>query len=986
MDNERARLAGEAHAVARWRKWGPYIADRAWGTVREDYSANGDAWSFLPHDLARSKAYRWGEDGIAGFSDRYQILCWSMALWNERDPILKERYFGLVPTEGNHGEDVKEYYFYVDALPSHAYQRMIYKYPQAAFPYARLVEENRRRSSGDPEFELLDTGIFDEDRYFDIEIEVAKEDDESLVFRITAHNRGPDRAPLHLIPQLWFRNTWSWAAEHAPQPVISRIQREDGSLVLLADDSATPPLTGLLLPHRLGPHALELPRGARTLFTDNETNMPRVFGPASASLSRYTKDAFHRRIVDGDEQAVNPDERGTKACGWMRVEIEAGEAFVMRMRLAPEGQPADRGPRTAVKDERGASTDRSASAVAPLPAGEGGASGEHSEERAPGEGRASRADSIDATIAARRAEADQFYESIHPLRATADEKNIQRQAFAGLLWTKQSYLFDVDVWLDGDDPRHPPPSERQNGRNARWRHLNSMRILSMPDKWEYPWFGAWDLAFHAVVFALIDGEFAKEQLWLMLFEQFQHPNGQLPAYEWEFSDLNPPVHAWAVWRVYNMDRIRAGRADTAFLEKCFHKLLLNFTWWVNKVDSDGNNVFEGGFLGLDNITVFDRSDPLPGGATLEQSDATGWMGMFCLVMMRIALELAKSNPVYEGLATKFFEHYVYIGAAMKMKRGDRTLWDEQDHFFYDLVRFPDGSAMPFRVRSLVGLIPLYAIERLEGKWIEPFHVFRENLQWFLTHRQEIVDRSVTTVQHDGDFTHVLAVVDQNQLQHLLARVVDPTEFHSPHGMRSLSKFHRAHPFTFGDKSVGYEPAEAVWIVKGGNSNWRGPVWMPASFLMIESLRKLEKAFGGSIRVAIAGGEEPDKASVLEDTRAEEGIGAGAAPADARARGMNISVAATAAPEQTISLSGLALRMADGLIGIFVRDAAGYRPVNGPRGSRKSDRFAHDPHWRDLILFYEYFNGDTAEGLGASHQTGWTALVANLIDEWRGGGE
>jgi len=937
MTAERQRLGGDAHALARWRKWGPYLSDRAWGTVREDYSANGDAWNFLPHDLARSKAYRWGEDGIAGVSDRYQVLCWSMAFWNERDPILKERYFGLTPNEGNHGEDVKEYYFYVDALPSHAYQRMIYKYPQRAFPYAELIERNRARGSAETEYELIDTGVFDDNRYFDIEIEIAKEDEDSLAMRVTAHNRGPERAPLHLIPQLWFRNVWAWDGRNAATPMIAAVDDR----TLLADDSAAPPLAGLLHETRLGPHRLELPPGTRLLFTDNETNAPRVFGPWARSRSAYTKDAFHRRIVDGDEHAVNPAMRGTKACGWLRVEIDPGQSYVMDMRL--------QSPLPAVREEGGAS--------------------------APGEGRP-----VPDVIAVRRAEANEFYESLHPKNATTEEKNIQRQAFAGLLWNKQSYLFDVDIWLDGDDPAWPPPPERHNGRNARWRHLNSMRILSMPDKWEYPWFAAWDLAFQSIVFALIDAPFAKEQLWLMLFEQFQHPNGQIPAYEWEFSDLNPPVHAWAVWRVYNMDRIRSGAADRVFLEKCFHKLMLNFTWWVNKVDGDGNNVFEGGFLGLDNITVFDRSETLPGGAHLEQSDGTGWMGMFCLVMMRIALELAKENDTYEGLATKFFEHYVYIGAAMKMLRGDKTLWDTEDGFFYDLLRFPDGSGVPFRVRSLVGLIPLYAIERLERKWIEPFAVFRENLEWFIKHRRDIVESCVTTVQRDGDVTHVLAVVDQAQLQHLLAYVVDRKEFLSRHGVRSLSKAHQQNPFRFAGRAVGYEPGEAVEKLKGGNSNWRGPVWFPTSFLIIESLRKLEKAFGGDVKVALHAAEtttEQPLPATMADTRADEGLGAGAA----RARGRSISTSVPAVRSTT--LSGLAGDIANRMIRIFLPDRDGYRPLHGPRGTRKAELFAKDPHWRELILFYEYFHGDSGEGLGASHQTGWTALIASLIDEWRG---
>ncbi len=913
-DAEHVRLAGDAHELARWRHWGPYLADRAWGTVREDYSADSDPWRYFPHDQARSKAYRWGEDGIAGFCDRYQILCWSMAFWNERDPILKERYFGLVPNEGNHGEDVKECYFYVDALPTHAYQRMLYKYPQREYPYLQLIEENRRRGYGDPEYELIDTGIFDDGRYFDIEIEVAKETPESLVFRVSAHNRGPERAPIHLIPNLWFRNTWSWAGAKS-KPLI-RAQGE----TLLADDCDAPPLEGLLRDTRLGPHVLELPAGAELLFTENETGL---------------KDAFDRRIVHGDASGLRA--QGTKACGWMRFDVEPGQAAVMEMRLHPMGAPADSG---AVPAEAGTYT-------------------------------------VSEVIALRRREADEFYAAIHPPKASDEEKNVQRQAFAGMLWSKQSYLFDVDVWLDGDDPAHPPPQERNHGRNYRWRHLNSMRILSMPDKWEYPWFAAWDLAFHAVVFALIDPHYAKEQLWLMLFEQFQHPNGQIPAYEWEFSDLNPPVQAWAVWRVYNMDRIRSGKGDLEFLERCFHKLLLNFTWWVNKVDREGNNVFEGGFLGLDNITLFDRSQ-VPGGAVLEQSDATGWMGMFSLVMMRIALELARKDSVYEGLATKFFEHYVYIGAAMKMLRGDRTLWDQEDGFFYDLLRYPDGSAVPFRVRSLVGLIPLYAIERLEKQWIEPFPVFRENMNWFIKHRRDIVERCVTTVVYDHDFTHVLAVVDQNQLQHLLSRVVDPNEFLSPFGMRSLSKFHETHPFTFGDASVGYEPAESRTWLKGGNSNWRGPVWFPTTFLMIESLRKLEKAFGGDVRVNVTEDEITDRHidPDMADARMTEGSGGGA-----RARGMTMGP--TAAPAaHSITLTGLAARLADRSIHIFLPDGDGYRPVHGARGTRKAELFAHDPHWKDLLLFFEYFNGDTGEGLGASHQTGWTGLVANLIDEWR----
>ncbi|HEY5611200.1 MAG TPA: glucosidase, partial [Thermoanaerobaculia bacterium] len=689
------------------------------------------------------------------------------------------------------------------------------------------------------------------------------------------------------------------------EPAIRAIELPDGRRALLADDSTAPPLPGLLADTRLGRHVLELPSDVELLFTNNETNFERLYG--SPSRTPYTKDAFHRRIVNGEIGATNPEERGTKACARLRIEIPAGGEATIRMRLRPHRETPN----------------------SPL---------KRAQKRVPDE-ETSWAKALDEVFAARRAEADEFYESVHPPKATRDEKNVQRQAFAGMIWSKQSYLYDVAVWLDGDNPHSPPPPQRHHGRNRHWRHLNSMRILSMPDKWEYPWFAAWDLAFHTVPFAVVDAEFAKEQLWLMLFEQFQHPNGQIPAYEWEFSDLNPPVHAWAVWRVYNMDRIRNGRADMQFLENCFHKLLLNFTWWVNKVDREGNNVFEGGFLGLDNITVVDRSEPLPGGAVLEQSDATGWMGMFCLVMMRMGLELAKQNPVYEGLATKFFQHYVYIGAAMKMKRGNRTLWDDEDGFFYDLLRFPDGQATPFRVRSLVGLIPLYAIERLEGTWLAPFPKFLENLQWFMRHRRDIVERCVTTVEGENDYTHVLAVVDRDQLKKLLGRVVDPTEFLSTFGLRSLSRHHEHEPFIFGHAEVRYEPAEATSKIKGGNSNWRGPVWFPTSFLMIETLRKLEKAFGGEIQCTIA-----------ED---------GAEP-------------------RNVTLSGLARDLAERMIRIFLPDANGYRPLYGRRGTRKAELHARDPHFRNLVLFHEYFHGDTGEGLGANHQTGWTGLVASLI--------
>ena len=882
---EHERLQQKGEGIAPWRRWGPYVSERAWGTVREDYSAEGGAWDFFTHDQARSRAYRWGEDGMAAICDRYQLLVFALGLWNKRDPILKERLFGVIPSEGNHGEDVKEYYFYLDSTPTHSYMKYLYKYPQSEFPYRRLIEENRGRGGRGFEYELLDTGVFDEDRYFDVFVEYAKNTHNDICIRIEAFNRGPDPAPLHIIPHLWFRNIWSWSDPPGPEPEIRVGPAGEGFTSLVADDSTTEMLRNIPFAYRLGPRYLYAEAGGRALFTYNETNMMR-FG-WGANRKPYVKDAFHRAIING-ERAVNPDMVGTKSCFDFEGVIAPGESRVIRLRLSPDLLSA------------------------PL-------------------------EDVDKIVAERSREADEFYATVHPPKASEDERRVQRQAFAGLLWTKQSYLFDVDVWLEGDRKNTPPPASRALGRNRHWRHLNSMRVLSMPDKWEYPWFAAWDLAFHCVALTLIDAEFAKEQLWLMLFEQFQHPNGQIPAYEWEFSDLNPPVHAWACWRVYNMDRIRNGKADRDWLEKCFHKMLINFAWWINKVDGEGNNIFEGGFLGLDNITVIDRSERLPGGVVLEQSDATGWMGMFCQNLMRIALELAKENRVYENLATKFFEHYIYVGAAMKHRGGrDYSLWDEKDGFFYDVLRYPNGEFHKFRVRSLVGLIPLYAIERLELEWIEPFEVFRSNLEWFVRNRQDIVQRCCHLVEHDGIKVYVLAIVDEEQMRGVLNRLFDPAEFLSDYGIRSLSKFHEEHPYVFGSNEVRYEPAETDSKLKGGNSNWRGPIWFPTSFLMIESLRKLGKAYGPKFSVSL-----PD--------------GSG----------------------REVTLAEMGQEIANRLIGIFVKNAEGRRAVYG--GTKK---FRDDPHWRDYILFYEYFHGDNGAGVGASHQTGWTALVASLIDEWR----
>lgn len=882
MTAEHKRMKEFTPGVPPWRRWGPFVAERSWGTVREDYSASGDAWSYLTHDMARSKAYRWGDDGIAGFCDRYQVVNFAPSFWNEKDPILKERLFGLTPNEGNHGEDVKEYYFYLDSVPSHAYNKYLYKYPQAEYPYQWLIDENKRRGGQGAEFELLDTGIFDEDKYFDVFIEYAKEGPEDLLIRVEVFNRGPVDAPFHYIPQYWFRNLWSWSKPNKPEPVIEKGPSGKGFVSVVSDDTPTEPFKNLPFLYRLGKRYLYAEGSPSIYFTDNESNNEKLYGVANERP--FVKDAFHRHIV-GKEKCVNSDQRGTKCCFHYVDRIPARKSKVYRLRLTAE--------------------------VLKTPF-----------------------ENFDEKVVVRQKEADEFYESIYPPKASAEERNVLRQAYASLLWTKQIYLYDVNRWLTGDNPDAPPPESRWHIRNTHWRHLNSMRILSMPDKWEYPWFAAWDLAFHAIVFADIDIEYSKEMLWVLLFEQFQHPNGQIPAYEWEFSDLNPPVHARAVWKVYTMDKERTGKGDLVWLEKCFHKMLMNFAWWINKVDSSGNNVFEGGFLGLDNITVVDRSEKLPDGATLEQSDATGWMGMFCLNLMRIALELAKTNKVYEGLATKFVQHYIYVGAAMKsMGEQNLQLWDDDDGFFYDVLVYPNGGHDKFRVRSLVGLIAMYAIDILWDKDVAENQEFVSNLDWFVRNRPDIVQRCVYREDRDGKSRHILSIVDAHQLKRIMERIADPEEFLSDHGLRGLSKFHDRHPFYFGDKGVHYEPAEAVSKIKGGNSNWRGPIWFPTSYFMINSLVKFSEAYGDHFGIQKNG--------------------------------------------KLLSPYDLAEELANRMIAIFVPDKNGRRPVHGPY-----EKFQTDPHWKDYVLFYEYFHGETGQGLGASHQTGWTALVATLIQEWR----
>ena len=884
---EQQRLAEPSREmVAPWRKWGPYVCERSWGSVREDYSADGCAWEFLTHDMARSKAYRWGEDGIAGICDRYQLLVFALALWNGRDPILKERMFGLSGNEGNHGEDVKEYWFYLDNTPTHSYMRMLYKYPQREFPYSQLLEENRRRwgQVGAAEYELLDTGIFDDNRYFDVFLEYAKAGPEDVCVRIEVFNRGPEAAVLHLLPHLWFRNTWAWTDPAGTEPLIG-LDRSAGHITLKANDFQKTALHNLQFPYSLGERYLYAPSGGTPLFTDNESNAERIY-PGATNRKRYVKDAFHRHVVNG-EASVNPAQSGTKACVHYNYSVPAGSSVVLRLRLTPE------------------KLDR------PL-------------------------DDVDKIVAQRKLEADQFYAVVHPPKATAEEKEIQRQALAGMLWSKQIYLWDVNLWLEGDNPKMPPPESRKRMRNVHWRHVNSMRILSMPDKWEFPWFAAWDLAFQCISLALVDPDFAKENLWVLLFEQFQHPNGQIPAYEWEFSDLNPPMHAWAAWRVYQTEKSRTGKGDTEFLEKCLHKLLMNFAWWVNRVDSQGNNVFEGGFLGLDNIAVVDRGEKFPGGAILEQADATGWMGFFCLYLMRIALELAKQNKVYEGVATKFFEHFIYIGAAMK-KMGGRQyqLWDEKEGFFYDVLRYPNGEFHKFRLRSLVGLIPLYGIEVLDREELKAYPSFLRDVEWFIQNRPDLVGDACYAVD-DGGKRYVLSIADPNQFKRLLERIWDPGEFLSPYGIRSLSKYHKDHPFKFGDRILGYEAGEAEVKLKGGNSNWRGPVWFPTSYLLIHSFLRFGDALGPHFSLTIPGGDG-----------------------------------------KAVTPSAIAEETANRMISIFKRGRDGKRPCFGTYA-----KFQEDPHWRDCLLFNEYYHGDSGLGLGASHQTGWTGLVANLIDEWR----
>ena len=879
MTREEQRLKDSRERKKHWKRWGPYVSERAWGTVREDYSATGEAWDYFPHDHARSRAYRWNEDGLAGICDRHQILCFAIALWNEEDPILKERLFGLTGSQGNHGEDVKEYYFYLDSTPTHSYMKYLYKYPQARYPYSELERENAIRGKNESEYELLDTGVFDENRYFDVLVEYAKADIEDICIRVTVANRGPEAARLRLLPTLWFRNTWSWE-KNAAKPNIAVESGKRG--VLRASGN------------QIGEYRLYFEGAPELLFTENETNLQRLYGVQNASPC--VKDAFHEYLVNGRKDAVNPSLRGTKAALHYTLEIPAGREAVVKLRLSQATEPSTK------KEEQ----------LGPA---------------------------CDEVFANRAVEADEFYSTVIPASVDDDTRNIMRQAFAGLLWTKQFYHFVVRQWLAGDPDQPAPPEYRKKGRNHAWPHLYNADVISMPDKWEYPWYAAWDLAFHCVSLALVDPEFAKEQLVLMLREWYMHPNGQIPAYEWAFGDVNPPVHAWAAYQVYKIEKQRTGSGDRAFLERVFHKLLLNFTWWVNRKDVEGQNVFQGGFLGLDNIGVFDRSATLPSGGHIEQSDGTSWMAMYSLDMLAMALELAADDPTYEDVASKFWEHFIYIATAMNhLGKDGLSLWNKQDGFFYDVLHLPHGERVPLRVRSMVGLIPLYAVQTLDPELLERMPAFKRRLEWFIANRPDLVENMACMKTEGTGERRQFSIADREQLERILEVMLDEHEFFSPYGIRALSRYHESHPYVLElagmTHSVNYEPAESRTTLFGGNSNWRGPIWMPVNYLLIEALRRFHTYYGDSFYV-----ECPTGSGHL------------------------------------MTLAEVADEISRRLVRIFQRDGNGRRPVYGEK-----EKFQNDPHWRDLILFHEYFHGDKGSGLGASHQTGWTALVAKMIDE------
>ncbi len=879
MTAEQRRLEENRIRKGHWRRWGPYLTERAWGNLREDYSSEGAPWRYFPHDHARSRAFRWTEDGIAGLSDRHQRICLSIALWNERDPILKERLFGLGGDEGNHGEDVKECYWYLENTPTHSFMSALYRYPQAEFPYSRLVEENARRSRDDPEFELIDTGVFDENRFFDVTVVHAKNGPDDVLMTVTAVNRGPDPASLHLLPTVWFRNTWSWGRQ-VVKPCLRALPGDPARIVELSE-----PMYG----HRW----LYCDGQPELLFTENDTNTARLYGSPGPP---YAKDGINEAVVRGNAGAVNPARTGTKAAAHYALRLAAGGQATVRLRLSNEAPGAP--------------------AFQPFGA------------------------DFDEVVALRRLEADEFYASIIPNDQSEDAGRVMRQAFAGLLWSKQYYHYVVKEWLVGDAGQPVPPPSRLSGRNHEWTHLYNADVISMPDKWEYPWYAAWDLAFHTVPLALIDPEFAKHQLVLMLREWYMHPNGQLPACEWALGQVNPPVHAWAAWRVYKIEKRRRGSGDRVFLQRVFEKLLLNFTWWVNRKDAEGHNLFQGGFLGLDNIGVFDRNSELPSGGRVEQSDGTSWMAMYCLNMLSIALELAAGNAAYEDMASKFWEHFLYIAHAMGNRGGQHglDLWDEEDGFFYDVMHTPGGDHIPLKIRSMVGLIPLFAVETLEPEHLARLPAFNRRMRWFLENRRELTDGVIGQHTPGSGDRYLLSVVGPARLLRLLRVMLDEQEFLSPFGVRALSRYHRDHPYVLTmdgeEHRVDYEPGEATTGLFGGNSNWRGPIWFPVNFLLVEALQKYHHHLGDAFKV-----ECPTGSGTM------------------------------------LTLWELAAELSRRLSRIFLRDETGRRPCNGT-----VDRLNFDPRWRDLIWFHEYFHAETGAGLGASHQTGWTALVAKLLQQ------
>jgi len=904
MNAEQERLA-ENEIDERWHLWGPYLSERAWGTVREDYSANGDAWNYFTHDHARSRVYRWGEDGIGGISDFKQRLCLAFAFWNGRDPFLKERLFGVTGPQGSHGEDVKEIYFYTDCTPTHSYMRMLYRYPHARFPYEELVSANYGRPKSAPDFELWDTDILREQRYFDISLEYAKVDPDDLFICVTATNRGPESADLHILPTLWFRNTWSWGRDNR-RPVLRA-----------SSDLASHYLTIQASHPGLGDYNLHCEGARDLLFTENETNSERVF--SLPNRQPFVKDGINDFIVDGKKGAVNPERIGTKAAAHYVVTIKPGDSQRIRLWFGRVSEAA-------LKERSGEPGELPSPVCLPIL----------------NQAAFARFDSM---LRQRKEEADEFYAALAPSCLGEEHRLIQRQALAGMLWTKQFYHYVVEHWLDGDPNLPPPPEERKSGRNSEWRHLHNERVMSMPDKWEFPWYAAWDLAFHCIPIALVDPHFAKDQIDIILREWYQHPNGQVPAYEWKFSDANPPVIGWAAWRIYKIEEKQSGKGDRAFLETVFHKLLISFTWWVNRKDFEGKNIFQGGFLGLDNIGVFDRSAVLPDGGRLEQSDATSWMGMFCLNMMRTALELARENSVYENIATKFFEHFLGIAGAMNNLGGQGFgLWNEADEFYYDALHTPDGRYFPLRVRSLVGLMPLLAVETIEPELLEAMPGFKSRLEWYLGNRPDLASLISRWQEPGVGERRLIALTRGHRMKCLLRRMLHPDEFLSEYGVRSLSKFHASHPYVLREEGgaqrvVSYEPGESQSNIFGGNSNWRGPIWFPINYLLIESLQKFHHYYGDDFKVECPTGSE-----------------------------------------RYLTLNEIANELSNRLIQIWLRDQNGVRPFTGASGDALAA--THDQH---LYWFHEYYHGDTGVGLGASHQTGWTGLVAKLIQQQGTGG-